>query len=121
MKKILVIDDEPEVAGLMKLFFNNLGYEADIFLSSDESIRAIGKNRYWAVFCDYMMPGITGDKLYGKIKDVDCELAKRFVIVTGAVLDEGLNSFLSVQNVKVMNKPFRFEELKEVLTEVEKI
>lgn len=95
MRKILVIDDEPDVAELMRLFFHNLGYEADIFLSCDESIQAIGSNKYWAVFCDYMMPGITGDKLYSKVKDADCELAKRFIIVTGAVLDDELSNFLS--------------------------
>ncbi len=34
MKRILVVDDEPDVAELIKIFLNNIGYEADVFLSA---------------------------------------------------------------------------------------
>ena len=119
MKKILVIDDEPDVAELMRLFLEVLGYEADIFLSCEESLKAIENNKYWAVFCDYMMPGITGDKLFKTVRAVDSELAKRFIIITGAVLDERLSNFLDVEAVRVINKPFRFEDIRNVLMEVE--
>jgi len=119
MKRILVIDDEPDVAELMRLFLEVLGYEADIFLSCEESVKAIGNNKYWAVFCDYMMPGITGDKLFKVVRDADIELAKRFIIITGAVLDEKLSKFLDAETIRVVNKPFRFEDIRNILMEVE--
>ncbi|MBI3592321.1 MAG: response regulator [Nitrospirae bacterium] len=101
MKKILVVDDEPDVAELIGLFLSSLGYMADIFLSCAESMRAVESKRYWAVFCDYMMPKNTGDSLYRKIKDVDRELAKRFVIITGAVLDEKLDAFVKTERIRL--------------------
>ena len=119
MKRILVIDDEPDVAELMRLFLEVLGYEADIFLSCEEAVKAIGNTKYWAVFCDYMMPGLTGDKLFKAVRDADSGLAKRFIIITGAVLDERLSNFLDVEAVRVINKPFRFEDIRNVLMEVE--
>jgi CheY-like chemotaxis protein len=120
MKKILVVDDEPDVAELMRLFLGSLGYETDIFLSCEESMAALLNTKYWAVFCDYMMPWSTGDNLYYKIKDMDIELAKKFVMITGAVLDDRLDNFVKKEGVKVINKPFKLEEIKNILVEFEK-
>ncbi len=120
MKRILVVDDEHDVAELIKIFLNNIGYEADVFLSCEESMEAVLNNKYWAVFCDYMMPRATGDNLYYRIKEMNSELAKRFIIVTGAVLNERLDEFIKKEGVKVINKPFKLEEIKNILVEFEK-
>ncbi len=120
-KKILVVDDEPDVAELIKIFLNSIGYEADIFLSCEESIDAVKKNRYWMIFCDYMMPWSTGDKIFYKIREIDGELAKRFVMITGAVLNERLDEFVKKEYVKVINKPFKLDEIKNILDELETI
>lgn len=120
MKKILVVDDEPDVAELMRIFLGSLGYATDVFLSCEESMEALLNNKYWAVLCDYMMPWATGDNLYYRIKDMDSELSKRFVIITGAVLNERLDDFIKKEGVRVINKPFRLEEIKNILMEFEK-
>ncbi|HAK87944.1 MAG TPA: hypothetical protein DHV16_00990 [Nitrospiraceae bacterium] len=119
MKKILVVDDEPDVAELIKIFLDSMGYEADVFLSCEESVEAIKKNKYWMVFCDYMMPWTTGDKIFYKIKEIDGELAKRFVMITGAVLNERLDEFVNKEYVKVINKPFKLDVIKNIIDEFE--
>jgi CheY-like chemotaxis protein len=120
MRKILVVDDEPDVVKLMELFLSSLGYETDIFLSCEETIEAVQENKYWAVFCDYMMPSVTGDKLYYRIKEKDSELAKRFIMVTGAVLDERLEDFVKKEGIWIISKPFKLDEVKNILMEFEK-
>ena len=121
MKKVLVVDDETDVANLMMLFLSGLGYDTDIFLSCEEAVAALEENSYWAVFCDYMMPKLTGDKLYGIVKNRDAGLAKRFIVITGAVLDERLDDFLKSEQVKVINKPFKLDEIKSILIEFEEL
>ncbi|MBI5213780.1 MAG: response regulator [Nitrospirae bacterium] len=121
MKKILVVDDELDVAELLKIFINSMGYEADVFLSCEESIDAVMKNKYWMVFCDYMMPWATGDKIFYKMREIDSELVKRFVMITGAVLNERLDEFVKKEYVKVIKKPFRLDEIKNIIEEFEKI
>ncbi|BCB96435.1 hypothetical protein JZK55_13570 [Dissulfurispira thermophila] len=120
MKKILVVDDEPDVAELIRIYLSSIGYDVDAFLSCEEAMAALLENKYWAVFCDYMMPRIMGDKLYYKIKDMDSELARRFIIVTGAVVNERLDEFVKNEGLKVINKPFRLDVLKNTLEELEK-
>lgn len=121
MKKILVIDDEPDVAELLHIYLSSLGYNIEVFQSCEGSLESIEGGNCWAVFCDYMMPGITGDKLYKKIKEKNEELAKRFVIITGAVMDERLERFLNSENVTVINKPFRLDEIKDIIRNFEDI
>lgn len=121
MHRILVVDDEPDVAELMRIFLGLLGYEADIFQSCEESLKAVRGERYWAVFCDYMMPGTTGDRLYREVKELDSVLAGRFVMITGAMLDEHLENFLQSERVKVISKPFNLEEIKKILAEMEAV
>lgn len=118
-KKIIVVDDEPEVAELMKLFLEGLGYQSDIFSSCEEAIKAIETNKYWAAFCDYILPSNTGDKVYYKIRGIDNALSKRFVIITGALFNEMLNEFLTNEKVKVINKPFMLDEIKQIIEEFE--
>ncbi|MCL4536527.1 MAG: response regulator [Nitrospirae bacterium] len=120
MKKILVVDDEPDVAELMRFFLDSLGYKTDIFLSCEESMEAVLNNKYWAVFCDYMMPYATGDNLYYRIRETNSELAERFIMITGAVLNEKLDEFVKKEGIRVINKPFKLEEIKNILVEFEK-
>ncbi|MDA8215131.1 MAG: response regulator [Nitrospiraceae bacterium] len=120
MKKILVVDDEPDVAELMRFFLDSLGYKTDIFLSCEESMKAVLNNKYWAVFCDYMMPYATGDNLYYRIRETNSELAERFIMITGAVLNEKLDEFVKKEGIRVINKPFKLEEIKNILVEFEK-
>ncbi|HCL81252.1 MAG TPA: hypothetical protein DHW81_03190, partial [Nitrospiraceae bacterium] len=87
--------------------------------SCEESVEAIKKNKYWMVFCDYMMPWTTGDKIFYKIKEIDGELAKRFVMITGAVLNERLDEFVNKEYVKVINKPFKLDVIKNIIDEFE--
>ncbi|MEW5744029.1 MAG: response regulator [Nitrospirota bacterium] len=118
-RRILVIDDEPDIAGLLKLFLAGLHYEVDTFLSPRAGLDALKENGYWAVFCDYMMPHLTGDRVYRAIKELDSALLERFVLVTGAVLDERLERFVESEGARVLNKPFRLDEIKAVLKEFE--
>jgi CheY-like chemotaxis protein len=83
-------------------------------------MEAVLNNKYWAVFCDYMMPYATGDNLYYRIRETNSELAERFIMITGAVLNEKLDEFVKKEGIRVINKPFKLEEIKNILVEFEK-
>ncbi|MFO0752706.1 MAG: response regulator [Thermodesulfovibrionales bacterium] len=121
MHTVLVIDDEPDVAELMKIFLGSLGYRTDVFLSGEAAVRAVEAGRYWAVFCDYQLPKTSGDLLYRTLRSMDGDLVKRFALFTGAVLDERLEEFMKQEKVRVIGKPFKLEEIKSIVAEFEKI
>lgn len=119
MKRIMVVDDEPEIAELVKIFLEGMDYKVDICSSRDEVMLAFAANQYWAVFCDYCMPDVTGDRIYNEIKEKGSGLAKYFIMITGAVLDEDMDAYLAKEGIRVITKPFRLEELSELLMELE--
>lgn len=115
MKKILIIDDEPDIAELLKLFCESLQYEADSYGAPADGLAAARNGAYWAVLCDFLMPGLTGEAVYRKIKELNCGLAARFVLMSGALADERIERLERGEGVRVLQKPFTFNEIKAVL------
>lgn len=118
-KKILVIDDEPNIAQLLKIFIQGLGYDVDICKSFESAFRDLSSGHYWAVFSDYIMPEITGDKIFFTLKNINADTASRFVILTGALVDDKINDLADNYGVKIVHKPFTLTDIKMILKKLE--
>lgn len=110
MKRILVVDDEPSITEIINLFAGKLGYAADASHSGESVMDKIERNDYWAVFCDLKMPGLNGLEVFDEVRNRNGDLAKRFVLLTGAVLDGKTESVLSEKKITLFRKPFNFKE-----------
>ena len=58
--KILVLDDEKEIADLITLYLENEGYDVYKFYSPREALRCIEETEMDLAILDVMMPGIDG-------------------------------------------------------------
>ncbi len=112
---ILIIDDDPDVAEVLAAYITDLDYKTDIAESSTEGLELIIKKDYFAVFSDWKMPDIKGDEVHRRIKDLKPQLANRFVLITGAVLDDETEKELSSTGAVLLKKPFRLEHIKKTL------
>lgn len=119
MKKILIVDDEPSVLEIIRIFAMHLGYSSDTAYSGGSAMEKVGSNRYWAVFCDLQMPGLNGMELYDKVKGLNYCLSKKFVLLTGAMLDQDMEETITEENIRVLQKPFHFESIKSLFSELE--
>ncbi len=120
MAKILIIDDDPEIIEILDLYSDFLGYEADTASSGAQALQKLAGNGFYnAVFCDLTLQDLNGIKVFEKIKQSDPDLAGRFVIFTGAALDGEIGSQISSKNIKVIQKPFNFEDIKLLLESIE--
>jgi PAS domain S-box-containing protein len=71
-ERILVVDDEPEIANVVGRNLKGLGYKVTIRTSSIEALELI-RNRpddFDLVITDLTMPGMTGDKLAVELKRI---------------------------------------------------
>ena len=66
---------------------------------------------YDAIICDQRMPGVNGQSLFRMVEALDPELAKRFIFVTGDVLNEHTREFFAQTGTKFVQKPFRLDDL----------
>jgi CheY-like chemotaxis protein len=111
--RVLVIDDEPLVGkGLRRA----LGSDYDVELSTDAAaaLQALLQGeRYRAILCDLMMPGMNGMQLYARLAEAAPEQAERIVFMTGGAFTEGAREFLAQTKNACVQKPFDLDELRE--------
>jgi CheY-like chemotaxis protein len=119
MKKILIVDDEPNIAEIIRLFARRLGYSSDAADSGRSAMEKVGSNQYWAVFCDLQMPGLNGMEIYNRVKGLNSDLSDKFVLLTGSMLDQHTEAAIKKNNIRVLRKPFYFEGIKKIISELE--
>lgn len=70
-KKILLVDDEPEILEIIKSRINSWGYEVITAPNGKEAMELFGANKVDAVILDYLMPDIDGIGLLKKIRAIN--------------------------------------------------
>ncbi|MDD5475949.1 MAG: response regulator [Syntrophales bacterium] len=115
MKRILVVDDEPEILRLLTGFLSSREY--DVFTASDgvEAISKVRTVRPDAVLLDIIMPGMGGIDVLKEIKAMDPETV--VLMVTG-VIDDQVNELARQAGADgYILKPFDFDDLDTILRE----
>ena len=69
MEKILIIDDDKDIAELESYILKSEGFETVIKNNGEEALEEIEKNYYDLILMDIMMPGISGIELCAKIRN----------------------------------------------------
>lgn len=80
-KRVLVIDDEPAMAGWLQVVFEQAGYEARVALTGTAGEELFRSWRPDAVVTDMMLPDIDGLALVPRLKQANAE--SEIIIVTG--------------------------------------
>jgi len=104
--RVLVIDDEPTFLRAVTALLQ----EQHEVVALDEARAALALiergERFDVVLCDVVMPGFNGMDLYERVVQLDADLARRFVFVTGGAFTPRAIKFLaSVPNARI-EKPF---------------
>ena len=101
---ILIIDDEEVVRLLFKETLEELGHTVMMAETGFEGLELVKQRDFDLVFIDLKMPGMVGDELFGRIKEIKPRLP--VTIITGYP-DSGMMKRALIQGpFGVMNKPF---------------
>jgi CheY-like chemotaxis protein len=87
-KKVLIIDDEPDVASYLEMVLRDDGYATEIASDGNEGIAAARRERPDLVTLDISMPRASGTRFYKEIK-TDSELSTIPVVIVTAVTGFG--------------------------------
>lgn len=112
MQKILIVEDDMNINGLLKEALSKEGYETEQAFSGTEARMLLSMNSYALVLLDLMLPGISGEEVLSEIR----RKGNLPVIVLTAKdsLDEKI-SLLTGGADDYITKPF---EIKEVLARI---
>ena len=116
-KRILVVDDEEDVAGVLGRFLAQEGYEVLVAHSGAEALALLEEIQgslegLDLILSDIKMPGLSGPALYERLRRQAPELAQRVLFITGDTLDRRTQAFLRRVRLPYVRKPFDLEELR---------
>jgi len=118
-KRVVCIEDEPEMIDLVKLILSRKGYDVVGAMGGREGLEVISREKPDLVLLDLMMPDMDGWEVYQKMKSDD-DLREIPVIVVTAKA-QSIDKVLGLHIAKVddyITKPFGPQEL---LESVEKV
>jgi len=116
--RILVVDDETEIAELIGEMLGGAGYEVMTAESGAVALAMLAEARFDAIVSDLHMPDIDGAQLWREVRGLHPALARRMLFVTGDTLSPIARQFLSETRCDSLNKPFSKAELLARVTEL---
>ena len=116
--RVLVLDDDRSFRAFLERALSALGYEPDVAASAQQAIDLVTAEDHAAILCDQRMPGMTGMEVYDAVVAIRPEVATRFVVMSGDVVDPALETFAATHGVTRLAKPFDLDTLDRTLRAV---
>lgn len=108
--KILIVDDEPSVRGVLRRALANPEYAVEEATNGEEALFIIESQGVDLVLSDLLMPRMTGMELLARAKAVDETIG--FIMLTGVGTMENAVEALRNQADDYLLKPFNIEEVR---------
>ena len=118
MKKIMVVDNEPDIVDLTRTVLEIGGYNVVPCYSGEECLRKLDKEQVDLVLLDIMMPGMSGWDVFNRIKKKNTNTKVAFMSVLeisekrkNVLLEEGLADYI----MKPFDKDTLLEKVDNIL------
>ncbi|MEA3406020.1 MAG: response regulator [Pseudomonadota bacterium] len=117
-QRVLICDDEADVAALIRLMLAQAGFEGDIALNAQEAEALLQKNHYSAMTLDIMLPDKDGVTLYKELREnpLTKQLPVVFVSVKADATKQEQGKEIQ-ESAHWINKPIDEADLVEALKE----
>jgi DNA-binding response OmpR family regulator len=88
VKKVLLVDDEPDITFTIKSMLEDNGFKVDSFTDPTIALQSYRINFYDLIILDIKMPKMDGFQLYTKIREKDPKVKICF-LTAGEMFYEG--------------------------------
>lgn len=108
-EKILIVDDEPDIAQILKLHLEEFGYATNWAADGESALKQLQSNGHDLVLLDVRMPGISGVEVLQRLRATDLDTSVIMMTAHG-------NESLVVECMKAgaadyVAKPFDIDDL----------
>lgn len=122
MKKIMVVDNEPDIVDLTRTVLELGGYNVITANSGEECLRLLEKEKVDLVLLDIMMPGMSGWDVFNRINNKKTNIKVAFMSVLEisdkrkqVLIEEGLADYI----MKPFDKEMLLNRVDKILKEAE--
>jgi len=113
----LIIDDEPLVAKTLKRLLRT--HEVETAHTPLEGLEIICSSSHDLIFCDLMMPEMSGAELFSRVTKRAPAQCESFVFITGGAFSVESEHFLNTSGKRVLYKPFNRKTLRAIIDDAE--
>ncbi|MFC1943432.1 response regulator [Chloroflexota bacterium] len=106
---VLVVDDEPSIAGLLSEDLIEEGYNCITAATGEDALRRLSKSNFDAILLDLKLPGISGMDVLKEVKSNRPEIA--IIVVTSAGDAQTAVEAMKIGAVDYITKPFDLERI----------
>lgn len=114
-RRILVVDDEENIRKLLSGILSMDGHAVDTAKNGVQALERLSGGRYDLLITDIKMPEMDGQALYQRLREVDADLARRTVFITGDTVSPETRVFLQNVHNPCLSKPFRLRDIREAV------
>lgn len=112
--RILVVDDEPDVAELIREILRKDGFAVDSADSAEAALALVRNHSYTLILTDLNMPGMGGRGFYEVVARDLPAIAPRIGFVTGDTMSPQARGFLDSAGQPYLEKPIAPAELRKL-------
>jgi len=111
-KKILIVDDDPDIVTLIRIFLEQEGYQILLAYDGLEALAKVAEGRPDLIVLDIMMPKVDGWVVCHSVKSNEATQYMKIIILSAKTqIHARLKGLYILQADMYMTKPFELEEL----------
>lgn len=109
--RLLIVEDESDILTVMLQTLQEQEYQVDALSDGYAALACLTQIPYDLILCDIRMAGLNGLDLHRQIREVQPDMAQRFMFITGDVVSPTTRRFLNDAGTPYLDKPFKPEDL----------
>ena len=113
--RVLLVDDEVELAQTLAELLEPDGLEVDIAINGAIALEKLHKSTFDVIVSDLRMPVLDGPGLYEALGRELPSYQQKIIFVTGDTLSTHVQAFLKQYTVPVIEKPYRLSDVRRAI------
>jgi CheY-like chemotaxis protein len=115
--RVLVVDDDPLVGSSLRRTLQP-EHEVIVLTRAVEAKERIERGeRFDVIFCDVMMPEMSGEQLFRAVSGSNPAVAEKFLFLTGGAFTPEANAFVAEVKSRCLEKPFEPARIRALVAE----
>ena len=114
--RVLLVDDEPGIVDVLRTLLEEGGYTIESAYDGIQALELIQATPYDLVISDLCMPGLGGEALYERVRNLSPALARRIIFITGDTVSGSSRAFLESTGNRWFGKPFNLDEIQKTVS-----
>jgi len=114
-KKVLIIEDEPDLASVFVSLLEVFGFQSEVAESAGLAKEMIARDQFRFLIIDLTLPDSSGIDLYQEIIAQYPQYKGEIIFTSGFNITDELNQILKRDGASFLAKPFSMDKLKKVL------